>query len=66
MKLLVQSTIIFFGTLFAAAVVAFGEPGHAEPQAAAFAAKSASAPSTGAAYSAALQFAAGNAEAAAR
>lgn len=30
MKLLLQSTIIFFGTLIAAAVVALGAPGEAE------------------------------------
>ena len=30
MKLLLQSAMIFFGTLMAAAVVALGEPGHAD------------------------------------
>lgn len=30
MKLLVQSAIVFFGTLLAAALVALGEPGAAE------------------------------------
>lgn len=30
MKLLVQSTMVFFGTLLAAAVVALGEPASAE------------------------------------
>jgi hypothetical protein len=32
MKLFVQSTIIFFGTLLAAGLVALGEPGTAEVQ----------------------------------
>ena len=32
MKLLVQSAIVFFGTLLAAALVALGEPGDAEVQ----------------------------------
>lgn len=32
MKLFVQSTMIFFGTLLAAALVALGEPGAAEVQ----------------------------------
>ena len=32
MKLLVQSTMVFFGTLMAAALVAFGEPASAEIQ----------------------------------
>jgi hypothetical protein len=32
MKLFIQSTIIFFGTLLAAAVVALGEPARAEVQ----------------------------------
>jgi len=32
MKLLVQSAIVFFGTLIAAALVALGEPGTAEVQ----------------------------------
>lgn len=30
MKLIVQTAIVFFGTLLAAALVAFGEPGQAE------------------------------------
>ena len=30
MKLLVQSTMVFFGTLLAAALVALGEPANAE------------------------------------
>jgi len=30
MKLFIQSTMIFFGTLLAAALVALGEPGTAE------------------------------------
>ena len=30
MKLLIQSSMIFFGTLMAAAVVALGEPAQAE------------------------------------
>jgi hypothetical protein len=30
MKLLVQSAMVFFGTLLAAALVALGEPGKAE------------------------------------
>ncbi len=30
MKLLVQSTLVFFGTLLAAALVALGEPASAE------------------------------------
>lgn len=30
MKLFVQTAIVFFGTLLAAALVAFGEPGQAE------------------------------------
>jgi len=30
MKLLIQSAMIFFGTLMAAAVVAFGEPAQAD------------------------------------
>ena len=32
MKLLVQSTMVFFGTLLAAALVAVGEPASAEVQ----------------------------------
>lgn len=32
MKFLVQSAIVFFGTLIAAALVALGEPGNAEVQ----------------------------------
>ena len=32
MKLLVQSTVVFFGTLLAAALVALGEPANAEVQ----------------------------------
>jgi hypothetical protein len=32
MKLLVQSTMVFFGTLLAAALVALGEPASAEVQ----------------------------------
>ena len=32
MKLLLQTAIVFFGTLIAAAVVALGEPGNAEVQ----------------------------------
>ena len=32
MKLLLQTTMIFFGTLLAAALVALGEPGTAEVQ----------------------------------
>jgi hypothetical protein len=32
MKLLLQTTIVFFGTLLAAALVALGEPGTAEVQ----------------------------------
>ena len=32
MKLFVQSTIVFLGTLLAAALVALGEPGNAEVQ----------------------------------
>jgi hypothetical protein len=32
MKLFVQSAIVFFGTLLAAALVALGEPGAAEVQ----------------------------------
>ena len=32
MKLFVQSAIVFFGTLLAAALVALGEPGNAEVQ----------------------------------
>jgi hypothetical protein len=32
MKLFVQSAMVFFGTLLAAALVALGEPGHAEVQ----------------------------------
>ena len=32
MKLFVQSTMIFFGTLLAAALVALGEPASAEVQ----------------------------------
>jgi hypothetical protein len=32
MKLFVQTTIVFFGTLLAAALVALGEPGNAEVQ----------------------------------
>jgi hypothetical protein len=32
MKLFLQSAMIFFGTLLAAAVVALGEPGYAEVQ----------------------------------
>jgi hypothetical protein len=32
MKLLLQSAMIFFGTLLAAALVALGEPGAAEVQ----------------------------------
>ena len=32
MKLFVQSTMIFFGTLLAAALVALGDPGQAEVQ----------------------------------
>lgn len=32
MKLLVQSTLVFFGALVAAALVAFGEPASAEVQ----------------------------------
>jgi hypothetical protein len=35
MKLFLQSAMIFFGTLLAAAVVALGEPGSAEVQMAA-------------------------------
>jgi len=35
MKLFVQSAIVFFGTLLAAALVALGEPGNAEVQMAA-------------------------------
>lgn len=30
MKLMIQSAMVFFGTLLAAALVAFGEPGAAE------------------------------------
>lgn len=30
MKLLVETSIVFFGTLLAAALVALGAPGHAE------------------------------------
>ena len=32
MKLIVQSAMVFFGTLMAAALVALGEPGAAEVQ----------------------------------
>ena len=32
MKLFVQTSIVFFGTLLAAALVALGEPGNAEVQ----------------------------------
>jgi hypothetical protein len=32
MKLFLQSAIVFFGTLLAAALVALGDPGHAEVQ----------------------------------
>ena len=32
MKLFVQSAIVFFGTLFAAALVTLGAPGNAEVQ----------------------------------
>jgi hypothetical protein len=32
MKLFVQTAIVFFGTLLAAALVALGEPGNAEVQ----------------------------------
>lgn len=32
MKLFLQSTMVFFGTLLAAALVALGEPGSAEVQ----------------------------------
>ncbi|HEX7889641.1 MAG TPA: hypothetical protein VF522_09805 [Ramlibacter sp.] len=32
MKLVFQSTVVFLATLLAAALVAFGEPGHAELQ----------------------------------
>lgn len=32
MKLFFQTAIVFFGTLLAAAVVALGDPGHAEVQ----------------------------------
>jgi hypothetical protein len=32
MKLVLQSVIVFFGTLIAAALVALGEPGNAEVQ----------------------------------
>jgi hypothetical protein len=32
MKVIVQSAIVFFGTLLAAALVALGEPGAAEVQ----------------------------------
>jgi len=32
MKLMLQSAIVFFGSLLAAALVAFGEPGNAEVQ----------------------------------
>jgi len=32
MKLFVQSAMVFFGTLLAAALVALGEPGNAEVQ----------------------------------
>jgi hypothetical protein len=32
MKLFVQTTMVFFGTLLAAALVALGEPGSAEVQ----------------------------------
>ena len=32
MKLFLQSAIVFFGTLVAAALVALGEPGNAEVQ----------------------------------
>ena len=32
MKLVLQSAIVFFGTLLAAALVALGEPGNAEVQ----------------------------------
>jgi hypothetical protein len=35
MKLFVQSAMVFFGTLLAAALVALGEPGNAEVQMAA-------------------------------
>lgn len=35
MKLLLQTTMIFFGTLIAAALVALGAPGHAEVEMAA-------------------------------
>ena len=41
MKLFIQTTIIFFGTLLAAALVALGEPASAEVQ------MTQSAPSTG-------------------
>lgn len=32
MKLMIQSAMVFFGTLIAAALVALGEPGEAEVQ----------------------------------
>ena len=32
MKLFLQTTIVFFGTLLAAALVALGDPGNAEVQ----------------------------------
>ena len=32
MKLFLQSAMVFFGTLLAAALVALGDPGHAEVQ----------------------------------
>jgi hypothetical protein len=41
MKLFVQTTIVFFGTLLAAALVALGEPGSAEVQMASVTAPSA-------------------------
>ena len=43
MKLLIQSAMIFFGTLMAAAVVALGEPGKADVAVARSAVRSASA-----------------------
>lgn len=47
MKLLVQSAMIFFGTLMAAAVVALGEPAPAVAQSAATVARSTPASSRG-------------------
>lgn len=43
MKLLIQSAMIFFGTLMAAAVVALGEPGKADVAVARTAVRNASA-----------------------